>query len=70
MWIVDDRHEEIGRSDDAVVIIKPPHCGVVAGLHPDEKLRKRPGRGLPAEELLQHGRGELTAAAPAMGENG
>ncbi len=68
--IVDDRHEEIGCGDDAVVIVEPPHRGVVAGLDPDEELRIRLRRGVPAEKLLQHGGGELTAAAAAMGETG
>lgn len=66
--IVDDRHEEIRRGDDAVVLVKLPHRGVVASLDPYEELSVGTGRRLPGENLLQHGRSELAAAAAAMGE--
>ena len=68
--VVDHRHEEVGGRDDAGVVVKPPYRRVVAGLRADEKVGEGSGRRLLGEQLAQHARRQLAAAAAAMGERG
>jgi hypothetical protein len=53
--------------DDALVVAQLPDRRVVRRLGADEEAREK-RRGFPGQELLQDGRGQLAAAATAMGE--
>ena len=68
--VVDHRHEEVGGRDDAGLVVEPPHRRVVAGLRSDQQTGEGRRRRLLGEELAQHGRRQLAAAAAAMGERG
>jgi len=67
--VVDDRHEEIGRRNNRLRVIDLVHGGVVARLDADEQLRRdearRAARTL-RDDLLEHRRRELAAAAAAV----
>ena len=68
--IVDDRHEEIGRGDDRLRGVDLVDGGVIRGFYAHQKLRwQEPGRRA-GEELPQHGRRDLAAAAATMAELG
>ena len=68
--IVDHGHEEIGGGDDAGPLVDLVDGSVVAGLGADQEPMERSGRGLAGEQVLQDRRGELAAAAAAMGKAG
>ena len=68
--IVHHGHEEVGRRDDAGVLVHLPDRGVVSGLGADQKLGEGLRRRHARQQVLQHGRRELASAAAAMGEAG
>ena len=45
--VVDDRHEEVGRRDDRLVLVDPVDGGVVGGLDADQQLRRHQRRSRP-----------------------
>ena len=66
--IVDHRHEEVRRGDDAGVLVLLPYRGVVSRLGADEKLLVSCHGWLVGQQLLQNRRRELAAATTAVGE--
>ena len=68
--IIHHWHEEVGRGDNAVLIIDLPDGGIVAGFSANEKLYKGSGCWLTGKKLLQNRRCELASAAAAMREIG
>src|SRR5262245_34876134 len=53
-WVVDHRHEKIGRRDNAVLVIDLPYRRIVTRFRTDEELRKWTCSWLLGEKLLQH----------------
>ena len=53
-----------------VFVVELPHRGVVGGLGADQQLLERRDGRLVGQQLLQHRRRELAAAAAAVGEAG
>ncbi len=68
--IVDDRHEEIGRRDQGLLVVEPVHGGVVGGLDADQQCGRDRHRRRALEDLREHARGDLAAAAAAMRQRG
>ena len=66
--IVDNRHEEIGGGDHRLIVGNAVHGGIVAGLGADQQIWKGLHLGHPGQQLVQHPRRKLAAAAAAMGE--
>ena len=69
-WIIHDRHEKVGRRDDRLLVIEPIDGRVVRGLCPNQQLRESPGRSGSLEQIGQHVRSDLAAAAAAVGQRG
>src|SRR5690606_40525164 len=68
--VVDDRHEEIGGGDQRLLVVEPVDRGVVGGLDAHEQFgRHRQPRAAP-EDLGQHARRDLAAAAAAVRQGG
>ena len=72
--IVDDGHEEVGGRHDRLLVVEPVDCGVVTVLDADQQV----GIGFPqmriegrvGQDVAQHRRCDLAAAAAAVGELG
>ncbi|MNQ67926.1 hypothetical protein D3C85_824660 [compost metagenome] len=68
--VVHDGHEEIGGGDQRLLVVEPVDCRVVGGLDADHELgRNQPAR-MVLEDLRQHARRDLAAAAAPMREAG
>ena len=68
--IVDDRHEEVGRRDQRLLVVELVDRGVVRGLDADEKLFRHDPRHRLGNDLLQYRGRDLAAAAAAVAELG
>ena len=69
--VVDHRHEEVGGRHQRLAVVQPPDRGVVGAFRARPSGRGRPPRrGEPREDVLQHRRRQLAAAAAAVGERG
>tara|TARA_B100000378_G_scaffold127684_1_gene103075 strand:- start:362 stop:1381 length:1020 start_codon:yes stop_codon:yes gene_type:complete len=69
-WIVHDRHEEIGRGHQCLLIVQPIDRGIVGCLDAHQQLvRDRQHRGS-AQQAGQHAGRDLAPAAAAMGQRG
>jgi hypothetical protein len=66
--IVDDRHEEIGRRDDRLLVVELVDGGIVGGVVADEQIGKRRQRRGALEQVGQHAGRDLAAAAAAVGK--
>ncbi len=64
--IVDDRHEEIGGGDHRLVVVETVDRRVVGRFRADQQLREGSGGRRALEQVAQHARGDLAAAAAAV----
>src|SRR5574343_19318 len=66
--VVDDGHEKVGGGDQGLFVVEPVNGRVVGGFDAHQQLgRYWQCRGA-AQDVGQHARGDLAAAAAAMGE--
>ncbi len=66
--IIDDGREEIGGSDDRLLVVQPVYGSVVARFDPHQQILRQPAdRGL-GEDLGEYSRRDLAAAAAPVGE--
>ena len=66
-WIVDDRHEEVGRRNDRLILADAIDRRVIAILDADEQIgMNETSAAGTSNELFQHRRGELAAAPSPM----
>jgi len=68
--IVDHRHEEVGGRHQRLLVVQPPDGRVVRGLGPDHQVGEHRRRRRFRQDLAQHGRRQLAAAAAAVGQRG
>jgi hypothetical protein len=64
--VIDDRHEEIGRRDQGLVVVELVDGRVIAGLDADQQLLGDDGRRGLGENLFEHIRSDLASAAAAV----
>jgi hypothetical protein len=68
--IVHNRREEVGGRNHAGAVVKLPDRGIVGRLGSDQQLPVGSGQRLIGQELFQHRRRELAAAAATVGKTG
>src|SRR5262249_15847928 len=66
--VIDHRHEQVVRGDDAEVLVDLPYGCIIARLDPNEELAISLRCRLSGEQLLQNRRCKLAAAAATMSE--
>src|SRR5204862_2520369 len=66
--VIDHRHEEVGRRDDAEVLVDLPYGCIIARLGPNEELAISLRCRFGGEQLLQNRRRKLAAAPATMSE--
>ena len=69
-WVIDDRHEKIGRGDNRLAVVEPIDGGIVRRFDADQQLFRQQARRRFGDQLPQHPRGDLAAATTAMTEFG
>ncbi len=67
--IVDDRHEEVGRRDQRLLVVQLVDGGVVGSLDADQQLRRQHA-ACALQYLAEHAGRDLAAAAAAVRERG
>ena len=68
MRIIHHRHEEVGRRNDARLVIDLPDSSIIRSLGTDQQRGIRMRLRHPRKERLKHGRRQLTAAPAPMRE--
>ena len=68
--IIDNRHEEVGRSDHTLLVVHFVNCGVVPGFIADKKRRIGGAGGQLRQHFLKHRRCYLAASASPVGKLG
>ncbi len=68
--VVDDRHEEVGRRDQRLLVVELVDGGVVGGLDADHQLRRHQAAGARAKDFGKDTGRDLAAAAAAVREAG